>query len=76
MRRLVALIAAAAIGIAAFLVFAAGMAGVAWIFLFGDDPWPWWSSAVIFVPGGIVALAAAASLYRSIMAWRAPPRAG
>jgi hypothetical protein len=76
MRRLIALITAAAIAVAAFLVFAAGMAGVAWIFLFGDDPWPWWSSAVIFVPAGLVALAAAASLYRSIMAWRAPPRAG
>ena len=76
MRRLIALVAAAAIGIPAFLGFAAGMAGVAWIFLFGDDPWPWWSSAVIFVPAGIIALATAASLYRTIMAWGAPPRAG
>ena len=76
MRRLIALIAAAAVGIAAFLGFAAGMAGVAWIFLFGDDPWPWWSSAVIFVPAAIIALATALSLYRSIMAWRGPPQAG
>jgi hypothetical protein len=52
------------------------MAGVAWIFLFGDDPWPWWSSAVIFVPSGIIALSAAASLYRTIITWQAPPRAG
>jgi hypothetical protein len=76
MRRLLAVIAAAAVGIPIFLGCAAGMAGVAWILLFGDDPWPWWSSAVIFVPAGIIALAAAVSLYRTIMTWRAPPRAG
>jgi len=76
MRRLLALLSAAAFAVAAFIGLSAGMAGVAWIFLFGDDPWPWWSSAVIFVPAALVALVTAASLYRSIMSWRVPPRAG
>lgn len=61
---------AAAIGACAGLMATGGAAaGVAWIFLFGDDPWPAWSEPVIM----FVALAGAV-LGASILGfgmWRA-----
>jgi hypothetical protein len=49
---------AAAIGACAGLMLIGGAAaGFAWIFLFGDDPWPAWSEPLIM----FVALAGAAA---------------
>ena len=46
-----------------------GAAGIAWIFLFGDDPWPKWSEIVIPLVALAGAVAGAASF--GLAAWRA-----
>ncbi len=64
-------LAAAAAGIGGWvglLTVGGGAAGVAWIFLFGDDPWPKWGEALIVI------LAAAGAVGGAVMgglaAWR------
>jgi hypothetical protein len=46
-----------------------GAAGIAWIFLFGDDPWPRWSEIVIPLVALAGAVGGAAVL--GVAAWRA-----
>jgi len=53
---------------AALIGTVAVLAGVAWIFIFGDDPWPEWSNAAIMTIALIVAAIAGISTVRSI--WR------
>jgi len=46
--RIVLTVLAAMIGgYAGLIAIGGGAAGIAWIFLFGDDPWPRWSEIVI-----------------------------
>ena len=46
--RILLTIVAAGIGVyGGLIVVGGGAAGIAWIFLFGDDPWPKWSEIVI-----------------------------
>jgi hypothetical protein len=56
MRLLLAIVAAAVAAIVAFVTLFAACAGMAWIFLFGDNPWPSWSGAALIVPPAAGAL--------------------
>jgi hypothetical protein len=67
MRALVALLAATVAGIIVFVGAFAGCAGVAWIFVFGDNPWPSWSSAVLLTLPAIAAVAAGWATFRSVL---------
>lgn len=60
-RLALALIAAAIGGWAGLMVIGGGAAGIAWLFLFGDNPWPGWAEPVILAIGVLGAL---------IFAWR------
>lgn len=55
-------------GWAGLIAVGGGVAGFAWVFLFGDDPWPRWSE--IAIP--VVALAGclAGALALGLAAWR------
>lgn len=44
------------LGVGAGLLAVAIAAGVAWLFLFGDDPWPWWAEWAILGCGLAVGL--------------------
>ena len=68
-RILVTIAAAGVGGYAGLVVVGGGAAGIAWLFLFGDDPWPRWSEIAIplVALAGIVAGAAMLGL----AAWRA-----
>ena len=61
-------IAAVIGGYAGLIAIGGGAAGIAWIFLFGDDPWPRWSEIVI----PLVALAGAivGAVGLGLAAWR------
>lgn len=69
-----ALMAAAGAGIGLVAGAIAGafaiilLAAVAWLFVFGDDPWPGWSDTVIAGVGYAVALAA--TITGGIIGWR------
>jgi hypothetical protein len=52
-----------------FMVVGGGTAGIAWIFLFGDDPWPRWSEIVIPLVALAGAVGGAAAL--GLATWRA-----
>ena len=67
-RILLTALAAAIGGWGGMLVIGGGAAGIAWIFLFGDDPWPAWSEVVI----GLIALAGAdfGALLLGLAVWR------
>jgi hypothetical protein len=68
--RILLTILAAAIGAwAGLMVVGGGAAGIAWIFLFGDDPWPRWSEIVIPLVALAGAVSGAAALGRAT--WRA-----
>ena len=67
MRLIVASVAAVLGGIAMFLGLFAGFAAAAWIFVFGDNPWPTWSGAVLILLPAAFALVGAISIFRSIM---------
>ena len=51
-----------------------GAAGIAWIFLFGDDPWPRWSE--IAIPLVALAGAIAGAVILGLAAWRATGKHG
>lgn len=44
------------VGVCAALLAAGVMLGVFWLFVFGDNPWPDWSSTLVAVVAGVVAL--------------------
>ena len=68
--RIVLTVLAAMIGgWAGLIVVGGGAAGLAWTFLFGDDPWPRWSEIVIPLVALAGAVAGAAALGSA--AWRA-----
>ena len=68
--RIVLTILAAMIGgYAGLIVVGGGAAGAAWIFLFGDDPWPRWSE--IAIPLVALAGAVAGATGFGLAAWRA-----
>ena len=56
-------------GYAGLILVGGGAAGAAWIFVFGDDPWPKWSEIVIPLVALAGALAGAFSF--GLSAWRA-----
>jgi len=56
------------------IVVGGGAAGIAWIFLFGDDPWPHWSEIVIPLVAFLGAVAGATIL--GLAAWRATGKHG
>ena len=60
-------------GYAGLVAFGGGAAGFAWIFLFGDDPWPKWSEIVI--PLVALAGAVAGAFAFGLAAWRATGKA-
>ena len=72
MRILIAILAATIGGIAMFISLFAACAGFAWIFVFGDNPWPSWSSAVLILIPAAGALIGAISLFRIVKDGRAP----
>ena len=55
-------------GWAGLIAVGDGAAGFAWIFLFGDDPWPKWSEIVI--PLVALAGAIAGALMLGLATWR------
>jgi len=61
-------------GWAGMIAIGGGAAGIAWIFLFGDDPWPRWSEIVI----PLVALvgAVAGALILGLATWRSTGKYG
>jgi hypothetical protein len=61
-------------GYAGLLVVGGGAAGLAWIFLFGDDPWPRWSE--IAIPLVALAGAAAGAAMLGLAVWRTTGKAG
>ena len=68
MRIVLTILAALIGGYAGLIVVGGGAAGIAWLYLFGDNPWPRWSEIVI----PLVALAGAiagAALF-GLAAWR------
>jgi uncharacterized membrane protein HdeD (DUF308 family) len=67
MRTLIALLAATLAAIIVFVGAFAGCAGVAWIFVFGDNPWPSWSSAILLILPAIAGVAAAWVTFRSVL---------
>lgn len=69
LRILLTLLAAAFGGWAGLMMLGGGAAGVAWIFLFGDDPWPQWGEWLILV-FALVGMAGGAALL-GLAAWRA-----
>lgn len=62
LRVILTLLAAVLGGWAGLMTLGGGAAGFAWIFLFGDDPWPTWGEwlilafAIIGAAGGAVIL--------------------
>ena len=68
-RILVTTAAAGVGGYAGLIVVGGGAAGIAWLFLFGDDPWPRWSEIVIPLVALAGVVAGAAML--GLAAWRA-----
>jgi len=68
-RILLTVLAAMIGGYAGLIIVGGGAAGVAWIFLFGDDPWPRWSEIAIPLVALAGAIAGAASF--GLAAWRA-----
>ena len=73
MRVLVATIAAIVCWIVMFIGLFAGCAGVAWIFVFGDNPWPAWSNTVLILVPAAGALIGALAVFRSVMHWNPAP---
>jgi hypothetical protein len=71
MRIFIAILAAAIGGIAMFIGLFAACAGFAWIFVFGDNPWPSWSSAALILIPAAGALIGAVSLFRIVRDGRA-----
>lgn len=69
LRILLTALAAAIGGWAGMIAIGGGAAGVAWIFLFGDDPWPAWSEPVIVLIA--LAGAVAGAVATGVAAWRA-----
>jgi hypothetical protein len=67
MRILIAIIAATIGGFAMFIGLFAACAGFAWIFVFGDNPWPNWSGAVLILVPAAGALIGAVSVFRAVM---------
>lgn len=66
MRILLAIIAAAIAAIVAFMALFAACAGFAWIFVFGDNPWPSWSGVALIVPPAAGALVIAYLVFRVV----------
>ena len=66
MRILIAIVAATIGGIAMFIGLFAACAGFAWIFVFGDNPWPGWSGAALILIPAAGALIGAVSLFRIV----------
>jgi apolipoprotein N-acyltransferase len=67
MRLLLAATAALIVWIAIFVGLFAASAGIAWIFLFGDDPWPDWSNIVLILLPALGALPGAIAAFRTVM---------
>ena len=59
-----AIAAALAAAVATFIGAFAACAGVAWVFIFGDNPWPDWSNAVLLILPAIAAIAASRGTFR------------
>jgi hypothetical protein len=54
------------------IVVGGGAAGIAWLYLFGDDPWPAWSEIVI--PLIALAGAVAGGWMAGVATWRSTAR--
>lgn len=69
LRTMLTVVAAVVGGWAGMVTVGGGAAGIAWIFLFGDDPWPKWGEALIVAAAAIGAIGGAVML--GLAAWRA-----
>lgn len=67
MRILLAIVAAFVVAVVVFIGAFAGCAGIAWVFIFGDNPWPTWSNAALLI---LPAIAAAATAWKTFSAFR------
>jgi membrane protein YdbS with pleckstrin-like domain len=67
MRLALAVLGAAAVAVAMFIGLFAAAAGFAWIYLFGDDPWPDWSGAVLLLVPAVVSLISAIKVFQALM---------
>jgi hypothetical protein len=65
MRLLLAIAAALVAAIVTFIGAFAICAGAAWIFIFGDDPWPEWSNAALLILPAIAAVVATWRTFRN-----------
>jgi hypothetical protein len=70
MRLFIAIVAAIVVWVAMFVGLVAGCAGVAWIFVFGDNPWPAWSGTVLMLIPAAGALLGAVAVFRSVLNWK------
>ena len=66
------ILAAAVGGYVGLIVVGGGAAGIAWLYLFGDDPWPRWSEIAIPLVALAGLLAGAWAL--GLAAWRSTGR--
>ena len=66
MRLLLAIVAALVAAILAFMTFFAACAGMAWVFVFGDNPWPSWSGAALILPPAAGALFIGYLVFRAL----------
>jgi hypothetical protein len=66
MRLPLAIVVAFVGGIAIFIGLFAASAGFAWIFVFGDNPWPSWSGVVLILIPAAGAIIGAFRLFRAM----------
>lgn len=73
LRIVLAIVAALAGAYAGLIVIGGAAAGIAWLYLFGDDPWPKWGEWLIgaFMVAGL----AAGAIGAGRAAWRMTGRA-
>lgn len=74
LRILLTLLAAGVGAYAGLIIVGGGAAGVAWLYLFGDDPWPAWSEPLILAFAGAGLLLG--GLWAARAAWRATGKSG
>lgn len=68
LRIVLTILAALVGGYVGLIVVGGGAAGIAWLYLFGDDPWPRWSE--IAIPLVALAGSVAGAVALGLATWR------
>jgi hypothetical protein len=68
LRIFLTILAAIVGGYVGLIIVGGGAAGIAWLYLFGDDPWPRWSE--IAIPLVALAGSVAGALALGLAIWR------